>query len=277
MSLASLQALLGDGRGDFSPFLVLGDPDFDTSVRLAECAARAGVRMLELGIAYDDPCADGPAIQAASARARAAGSTTDRAFEALARIRASCPELALNLLVYGNLVHGRGVDRFCRDAVACGASSLLVPDIPHEEGSELREACGAHALGHVALVGPQTSDERLAKLSLDAEDAFVYLAATQGVTGATEAVDRRELVQRVAAQTRSPLCVGFGITTGEDARTTLAAGARIAVVGSHFARSIAAALTDGASRDEITQRFSEALRPFLNETTREKEHECSSS
>lgn len=278
MSRALLQRHLADAASDFSPFLVLGDPDFETSVRLACRAYAAGVRMLEVGIAYDDPCADGPAIQAASARARSAGSSTQRALEAMDEVRRACPELALNMLVYGNLVHARGVERFCADAVAHGASSLLVPDIPHEEAASLRAACRAQDLGHVVFVGPMTDEARCATLAAEAEGAFVYLAATQGVTGATEAQDRAELVRRLTTSVRAPVCVGFGITSRRQAEAVFEAGASIAVVGSHFARAIGAAIDGGAQRSGVVAAFDDALRPFLlREIPSERPSQCSSS
>ena len=154
MSLALLNRALEERRGHLSPFLMLGDPDAELCEHLAVAAVRHGATMLELGIPYDDPCADGPAIQEACLRARRAGMTTDGALALLERLRAKLPDTPFNLLVYANLVHARGWERFCRDAAAAGASSLLCPDVPLEEDEELRAACAA--------AGPSDSPRRTA-------------------------------------------------------------------------------------------------------------------
>ncbi len=156
MSLAKLRAKLTPGQRHVSPFLVLGDPTPKLCVELAVAAVGAGASMLELGFPYDDPCADGPAIVAAGRRARAAGTSTGVAIETMATIHRACPDAAFNLLVYGNLVHARGYQRFCDDVVAAGASSLLVPDIPLEECEALGDACRAAGLGLVQMVAPNT-------------------------------------------------------------------------------------------------------------------------
>ncbi len=269
------RALLGDllrtppqgQRMHASPFLVLGDPTPRISLELAIVAAEEGAAMLELGLAYDDPCADGPAIAAAGQRARNSGITTDGAFELMAELRARLPNVAFNLLVYGNLVHARGLDRFCRDATDAGASSLLVPDIPLEESGALRDACASAALGHVLMAGPHTTKARLRAIS-SASDAFVYLAARQSVTGkhTATATTRYEFVQSAAGIAQAPLCVGFGLSTAADLRETAAAGARIAVVGSHLARCIAAAWSPDTLEGTATIAAFRSAWRALNET-----------
>lgn len=160
MSLARLQECLRESRQHVSPFLMLGDPSPDGTVALCRELVAAGATMLELGMPYADPSADGPAVQAAGRRALSCGVSTDEALATLAKVRAACPDTPCNLLVYGNLVHARGYHRFCSDAVQAGASSLLVPDIPLEEGGDLRTACRDQGLGNVLLAGPRTPDER---------------------------------------------------------------------------------------------------------------------
>ncbi len=218
---------------------MLGDPRPELSAVLAAATVQAGATMLELGIPYSDPCADGPAIQAACLRAREGGTSTPQALQILSEIRRACPETPLNLLVYGNLVHARGYEDFCNDAAASGASSLLVPDIPLEESESLRTACASSGLGYVHLVAPLTSTERLAELDATAT-GFLYLAAYQGVTGAEGSADeqRMELVRRTAAAVRNPVCLGFGLSKPQHLRDAFEAGARVAVVGSQLARVI---------------------------------------
>ena len=263
MTVAVLHRALAAQPHHASPFLVLGDPDPDTSVELARAAVDEGATMLELGMPFSDPCADGPAIQAACGRAFAAGVSTGAAIEILARIRAACPEVPNNLLVYGNLVHARGYARFCADVAAAGAATLLVPDVPLEEAGPLREACAAAELGHVELVGPRTAPDRLAAIGR-ATDAFLYLAAHQGVTGADAdpGTSRRALVERTVAAVARPVCLGFGLSEPAHLREAFAAGARIAVVGSHLARVISRAVAEGPPA-RVVDSFRAAVRPLV--------------
>ena len=161
MSLAALRTSIEEGPA-VSPFLVLGDPTPDLCVELARTAVSAGARMLEIGFPYSDPVADGPAVQAAAGRALAGGTSTRRGFELLGRIAESCPGIPLNLLVYGNLVHRIGYERFTDTVSQAGASTLLVPDIPVEEAAPLRRAGRRAGLGHVELAGPLTPGPRAA-------------------------------------------------------------------------------------------------------------------
>ncbi len=158
MSLRYLKRALERARSHVRPVLVLGEATPALSVRLAKAAVDEGASMLEIGFPYSDPVADGPAIQAADERALRGGTSTEKAIRILSRIRESCPKTPLNLLVYGNLVHARGYERFCRDVSEAGASSLLVPDIPLEESAALRKASRKARLGHVELVGYEVDD-----------------------------------------------------------------------------------------------------------------------
>jgi tryptophan synthase alpha chain len=259
-----------------SPFLVLGNPTSDLSVELARTAVESGAGMLEIGFPYSDPVADGPAIQVANERALRAGTSTDQAIEILSRIHEASPTTPLNLLVYGNLVHARGYERFCRDVVEAGASSLLVPDIPLEESVALRKASHKEGLGHVELVGPLTGVERLEKLD-HAADAFLYVVAHQGVTGVRKGsfAPVAELVETIRRQVESPLCLGFGLSHPEQIRVAFRAGARIAVVGSHLARVIDRAwMEDVPHREEhLLKCFEEALKPLVDS----KEHRLAST
>lgn len=266
MSFSLLRRALAERTRHVSPFLVLGDPTPDLSVALAAAAVRAGATMLELGFPYGDPSADGVAIQAADLRALAGGTSTGTALRILARIREACPETPLNLLVYGNLVHARGYEHFCVSAVDAGASSLLVPDIPLEESAALRRACARAGLGHAQLIGPLTPPGRLSRIAR-AADAFLYLVSTQGVTGVRDGpFDELPALVRRTAQAERPLCVGFGLSRPDELRAAFAAGARIAVVGSHLARLIGEAWSAGRrGRDRdglVLETFTEALRPL---------------
>ena len=239
MSLKLLRSVLARADRHASPFLVLGDPNPDLSVELALAGVRAGASMLELGMPFSDPCADGPAIQAACVRAFRAGVSTSRAIEILATIHARSPEVPKNLLVYGNLVHARGYGPFCREVASAGASSLLAPDIPLEECEPLRAACAEAGIGHVHLVGPGTPSRRLAEIDSVA-DGFLYLAAHQGITGGQAAEDRgrRDLVERTVRAATNPICLGFGLSQPHQLEQAFSAGARICVAGGSLARVI---------------------------------------
>jgi len=262
VSFALLKKSLATRARHVSPFLVLGDPVPEVSEELAVAAVSAGATMLELGIPFSDPCADGPAIQKAILRARGSGVSTERAFEIMAAIRARCPDTPFNLLVYGNLVHARGFERFTRDAVAAGASSLLVPDIPLEESAELAAACRAASLGIVQMVAPSTPPARIMQLDA-AADAFLYVTGHQGITGADNKHNtaRESPVARVRAHARNPICLGFGLRSPDGVRHAFAAGASIAVIGSHLARVIEASADRSAG--EIVEAFSGALGPLV--------------
>ncbi|HLQ37276.1 MAG TPA: tryptophan synthase subunit alpha [Planctomycetota bacterium] len=263
MTLSDLRAALAAAPHHLSPFVMLGDPTPACSLQLARAAVAAGASMLELGIPYSDPCADGTAIQAACLRARAAGVSTAAAFALLAAIGRACPGVPCNLLVYGNLVHRRGLARFCGEARAAGASSLLVPDVPLGEDGQLRTAVAAAGLGAVALVGPRSAPARIAAAGAP---EFVYVAGLQGVTGAAapSVGERAALLQRVRAHTGAPLALGFGLQRGADVAAAFAAGAAIAVVGSQLARVIGACWA-AAPGDEanVTAAFAAAVRSLL--------------
>jgi len=265
MSFRRLRSKLRKEGAHVSPFLVLGDPTPDLSVELATIAVREGASMLELGFPYGDPVADGPAIQAANFRALEGGTSTGKALEILARIRQACPSTPLNLLIYGNLVHARGYDRFCGDAAQAGASSLLVPDISLEENRALRQASRRAKLGHVELVGPLTTNDRLHRID-KATDAFLYLVAHQGVTGVRNGSFQgiADLVRRTTLRAKHPVCLGFGLSTPEHLRQAFESGARIAVVGSLLAQAIAKAWQEDASDREaqVVNNFVNAIRPL---------------
>lgn len=263
MSRSVLRRLLRDAP-QVSPFLVLGDPTPELSVELAKASVSCGARMLELGFPYGDPVADGPAIQRADLRALENGTSTSTAMVILGRIRDACPKTPLNLLVYGNLVHARGFDRFCTEAAEGGASSLLVPDVCLEESAPLKKACRKAGLGHVQLIGPLTPPERLKRIDA-AATSFIYLVAHQGVTGVRGGnFDEVEaLVRATARQLRNPLCVGFGLSKPEQIRKVLAAGARLAVVGSYLADVIGES-AESRRLDRLLAAFSQALEPLVS-------------
>ena len=286
MNREVFEAALVRRRYHLSAFLVLGDPEPEVSLDLALAAIDAGATMLELGLPFSDPCADGPAIQASVQRALAGGTRTGRALELVARIHAARPEVPLNLMVYGNLVHAPGEEAFCRAAAEVGAATLLVPDIPLEESAPLSAACRRHGLGHAQLVGPETSAERLASIEAVA-NAYLYVAGYQGVTGARDAPgaaleDRAREVRRT---TSLPLCLGFGLSRPEHLEAAFRGGSAMAVVGSHLARALEGALDPSgrAPAKELEAALVQALEPLAAAADQANRHlvpgtqPCSSS
>lgn len=265
MSRRALKRRLGEAP-QVSPFLVLGDPTAELSLELAKTAVACGAGMIEIGFPYSDPVADGPAIQKADMRALEAGTSTSKAMALLGRIHDACPKTPLNLLVYANLVHARGLDRFCKEAADAGASSLLVPDACLEESAPFKKACRKAGLGHVQLVGPLTSPERLKRIDA-AANSFIYLVAHQGVTGVRAGGfdDVEALVSRTAWQLQNPLCVGFGLSKPEQIRRVFQAGARLAVVGSYLANVIGECIARENGRgDRLLAAFADAFTPLAS-------------
>ena len=203
---------------------------------LAAAAVRGGATVIEMGIPFSDPLADGPTIQAAGQAALEAGMTPRRCLDVLAETRAAIgPEIPLVPMTYAAIVERYGVQQFCADAGAAGATGLIVADIPPEEAEELAAAASANGIDLVQLVALTSRDERLA-IAAGASRGFVYVVAAIGVTGARESLDverLRGLLGRVRAHAGDlPLLCGFGVSTGEQVAALRAAGADGVVVGS---------------------------------------------
>lgn len=205
------------GRKALVPYLMLGDPDLETSIAVGRAFAEAGADVIELGLPFSDPMADGPVIQAAGNRALAGGLRVADALEAVARLRAevSCP---LALMCYVNLVYARGYDGFAAAAAAAGADGLVIPDIPVEESPVLATATRGRGMDLVLFVAPTSTEERIRAVAA-AASGFVYCVSVAGVTGARADTLARvpETVRRVRHFTDLPLLVGFGINSPEKA------------------------------------------------------------
>ena len=222
-------------RAALMPYLMAGYPSLDASAEAGLAAAAAGADLIELGIPFSDPLADGPVIHAAGTEALAAGATPHGALRVCERIAA---ELPVVLMVYVNVVLSAGAQAFALRAAAAGASGLIVPDLPHDESDEVRAACDAEGLALVPLVAPTTTSERIAEIGASAR-GFVYTVSLTGITGERAELPPRlaETVEGVRAATSVPVAVGFGISTGAQA----AAVAELAdgvIVGSRIVRAV---------------------------------------
>jgi len=213
-------------------FTVAGDPDLTTSIRIARTLIRAGTDILELGVPFSDPVADGPTIQRAGDRALAAGTTPDTVFAIVREVRGHS-DVPIVLLTYFNTVFRRGVERFYRDARAAGVDGILIADMPVEESGEVLEAAERNAIDQILLVAQTTSDERLRTIAANA-GGFLYLVSVLGVTGARSSVPQAafDLVRRVKAVTDLPVALGFGISTPDQVASCAAHGADAVIVGS---------------------------------------------
>jgi tryptophan synthase alpha chain len=221
-------------RAALMPYLMGGFPDLDASRAIGEACADAGADLLELGVPFSDPLADGPVIHAAATRALAAGVTPKEVLGVCGSIAEHVPVV---LMVYANVVLAAGADAFVGQAADAGASGLIVPDLPHDEAASLRAACDARGLALVPLVAPTTPPERLSAIAADAR-GFVYAVSLTGTTGEREQLpaELSATVTRVRAATAVPVAVGFGISSAEQARRVadLADGV---IVGSRVVRS----------------------------------------
>lgn len=252
-------AFAGSGkRAALMPYLMGGFPDPATSLAIAEAYADGGADLIELGVPFSDPIADGPVIQAAGSRALAEGTTIAGVLDIA---RAVAPRLPVVLMTYANLVLARGVERFAADAAAAGVSGLIVPDLPLEEAPVVLEACDAEGLALVPLVAPTTTPERLARIGERAR-GFVYTVSVAGTTGERAVLADRfeDAVARAKAATSVPVALGFGIATPEQAAEAAAAGADGVIIGSRLVREAAEVDDPPAAVRALVTAFAEALR-----------------
>ncbi|MEW6010585.1 MAG: tryptophan synthase subunit alpha [Euryarchaeota archaeon] len=219
-------------KGAFVPFIVAGDPDFETSLDIVKTLLESGADALEIGFAFSDPVADGPTIQESDLRALASGMNTQKSFEFIKRIR-EFTSIPIGLLVYYNLIYKKGVDEFYKEAKKCGVTSILSADLPPEEAEEALQAAKKYNINQIFLVAPTTQKNRLDKICQIAS-GFIYLVSVMGVTGARKKVQNStvELIKRIRNSSDLPVMVGFGISKPSHVKDVIQAGAQGAIVGS---------------------------------------------
>jgi tryptophan synthase alpha chain len=246
-------ALRREGRGALITYLQAFDPDRDTSLELLRGLPGAGADLLEIGIPFTDPMADGPSIQKAALRALKAGASVAGVLDLVRHLRRGDGATPIVLMGYFNPILSYGVERFCIEAAAAGADGLIVVDVPPEEADEVEPAARAHGLDLIRLVAPTTDENRLPRV-LAATTGFVYYVSITGITGTRSATseDLSAALPRIRRHTALPVAIGFGIRTPAQA----AEAARIAdgaVVGTALVDTLAASLDErgGALRETV--------------------------
>lgn len=235
-------ALKQQGRGGLVTFVMAGDPDEETSLELVRRLPAAGADVIELGMPFTDPMADGPAIQAAGLRALKAGMTMRRTLALVSRFREGDGDTPIVLMGYYNPIYIYGIGRFAADAVAAGVDGLIIVDLPPEEAAELAGPADNAGLDFIRLATPTTDAKRLPAVLSDSS-GFLYYVSVAGITGAASGDQQvvREAIQTIRASTDLPIAVGFGIKTPEHAAAT-AQVADAAVVGTSIVARLADAL-----------------------------------
>ncbi|MCD1617582.1 tryptophan synthase subunit alpha [Salipiger marinus] len=244
---AKFADLRAAGKKAFVSYVMAGDPDYDASLAVVKGLPGAGVDIIELGLPFTDPMADGETIQLAGQRALAGGMTLERTLQLVRDFRAGDDTTPIVLMGYYNPIYSRGVDKFLADAREAGIDGLIVVDLPPEEDDELCIPAQKAGLNFIRLATPTTDDKRLPKV-LQNTSGFVYYVSITGITGAAaaEAGDVAPEVARIKAQTDLPIIVGFGVRTPETAEA-IASVADGCVVGS----AIVGAIASGKPVDEV--------------------------
>ncbi|UCC98073.1 MAG: tryptophan synthase subunit alpha [Phycisphaerales bacterium] len=227
------------------PFFVIGDPDFDTSLAVVKAAIDAGADILELGIPFSDPIADGPTIQKADIRAMTSGMNVNKALEFIRRVK-DYRDIPIGLLMYYNLVYQYGAEKFFGDFHEAGVNSVLVADLSIDDAGEITGPARSAGLDTVFMVTPNTGPERMKRIAAKTT-GFVYTVSVLGVTGSRERLSDtvEDLVGRLKSLTDVPVCVGFGISGSEQAATVTRAGADGVIIGSRIVGLIESNLGDG--------------------------------
>ena len=236
MSNIAIADAFANGKA-FIPFITCGDPDLETTAKLIPAMAEAGADLIEIGIPFSDPTAEGPVIQDGTLRALSAGCTTDKVFELVREVRKTVT-IPLVFMTYANVVYSYGAERFLKTAAEAGIQGLILPDVPYEEKAEFDPLCKQYGIDLISMIAP-TSHERIRMIASEAS-GFVYCVSSLGVTGVRSEIttDIGAMVELVKQSCDIPCAVGFGISTPEQAE----AMSRVsdgAIVGSAIVKIIA--------------------------------------
>lgn len=253
-------------RAALIPFFVIGDPDFDTSFAIIKTAIDAGADILELGIPFSDPIADGPTIQKADIRARNSGMNVQKALEFVRKVK-DYKDIPIGLLMYYNLIYQYGTEKFFSDFHKAGANSVLVADLSIDDADEITGSVASAGLDTVFMVTPNTDTERMKRIA-SMTTGFIYAVSLLGVTGSREKLSEEVcgLVGKLKRLTAVPICVGFGISKPEHAAAVAAAGADGVIIGSAIVQLVEENLGDDEKRlSEISAFISEVKKAIENQ------------
>lgn len=220
----------------FIPFITAGDPSIELTERLVHELADAGADLIELGIPFSDPVAEGAVIQAANVRALSSGTTTDKIFDMVKRIRESC-DIPIAFMTYINSIFSYGTERFLYKCKEVGVDAIIVPDLPYEERNEIKPYCKEHGITYISMIAP-TSKGRISIIANEAE-GFIYCVSSLGVTGVRQDIGStsNNMIRRVKKVKSIPCAIGFGISTPEQAKTMAEISDGV-IVGSAIVRII---------------------------------------
>lgn len=244
----------------FIPFVTCGDPDLNTTKAIIKELQAAGADLIELGIPFSDPTAEGPTIQEANLRSLSNGCTTDKIFAMVKEIRQEVT-IPMVFMTYANVVFSYGSERFIKTAKEIGMDGMILPDVPYEEKEEFLDLCKKYDFDLVSLIAP-TSEDRIQMIAAEA-DGFVYVVSSLGVTGVRSKIttDLKSMVAKIKAATDIPCAIGFGISTPEQARNMAMTGADGVIVGSAIVKIIAQYKQDAPRHvGEYVRSMKEAIR-----------------
>lgn len=244
----------------FMPYFPLGYPDLDTSIDVIEALAKNGADLIEVGLSFSDPLADGPVIQHATQIALEKGITVKKSLAAVKELRSRGVDIPLILMGYYNPMLAYGLEKFVRDAEEAGADGFIIPDLPMEEAEEFVGATGGSPLPLIPMLAPTSSPERMERIARNAK-GFIYLVSVTGITGERKSLAEGldELIVQVREHTSAPVCVGFGIGTPEQAKEVgkMADGV---IVGTACVRTIGGSETPVETAREFARSFCDALK-----------------
>ncbi len=234
--MSNISKAFANGKA-FIPFITCGDPDLETTARVVRAAVANGADLIELGIPFSDPTAEGPVIQGANLRALEGGVTTDKVFDLVRDLRKDVT-IPMVFMTYANVVFSYGAERFISTCKEIGIDGLILPDLPYEEKEEFLPLCHQYDVDLISLIAP-TSENRIAMIAKEA-DGFIYLVSSLGVTGVRSEIktDLESIVKVIRANTDTPVAIGFGISTPEQA-AKMAGISDGAIVGSAIIKILA--------------------------------------
>lgn len=251
------------GEGAFIPFVVAGDPDFETSLEIVKTFVENGADALEIGFPFSDPVADGPTVQLADIRALDAGMTTQKGFEFIKSVR-EFTDIPIGVLTYYNLIYKMGLDEFYETAKESGANAILAADLPPEEAGDAVKTAKKHKVQQIFMAAQSTNNERLQEIAKMCS-GFLYVVAVMGITGARSELEDTtvELVERIKAHSELPIAVGFGISKPEQVKEVINAGADGAIVASAILNIITENIDD---KEKMLQKIGKFCRELKEAT-----------